>query len=259
MVEDAQRIFDYMPLKYKTQSESDYVDFLWDAFVVNYEKEKYQFAYIAYHMIFMSYVYFQLAKIYQNRPDDLKNIMVFTGQALQEVEKHEKKVQESTSPFPPQFNPFNLSLEHERSIIGLFISIGCDREVIKKMKSLIDMRNKIAHSNGSIVFKSLETIDTKIEEILECAQCIQENTNAIISNCYINFLSRSGDIENREMVDEEDQVREIFIRGNYLCTKDIQFACQHDISSHSSEIHYSEIEKLHLKLREMYPNEQENA
>lgn len=256
MIEDAQRIFDFMPLEYKTQSESDYIAFLWDAFVVNYEKEKYQFAYIAYHMIFMSYVYFQLAKIYQNRPDELKNMMVFTGQALQEVEKHEKKVQESTSPFPPQFNPFRLSLEYESSIIGLFIAIGCNREIIKKMKGLIKTRNDIAHSNGSIVFKSLETIDAKIEEILECAECIQENTNAIIGNCYMNFLSKSGNPEEREMVDEGDQVREVFIRGNYLCTKDIQFACQHDISLHSSEIHFSDMEKLHLKLEEMYPNEE---
>lgn len=255
MVEDAQRIFDFMPLEYKTQSESDYIAFLWDAFVVNYEKEKYQFAYIAYHMIFMSYVYFQLAKIYQNRPDDIKNIMVFTGQALQQVEEHEKKVRESNSPFPPQFNPFSLSFEQERSIIGLFVSIGCDREIIKKMKSLIDTRNKIAHSNGSIIFKSLETIDAKIEEILECAECIQENSNAIIDNCYMNFLSKSGDPENREMIDEEDQVREVFIRGNYLCAKDVQFACQYDISPLSSEIHFADMEKLHSKLQEMYPTE----
>ncbi len=135
MIEDAQRIFDYLPLEYKTQSESDYITFLWDAFTVNYEKEKYQFAYIAYHMIFMSYVYFQLAKIYQNKPEDIKNMMVFTGQALQQVEDHEKKVRESTSSYPPEFNPFSLSLEQERSIIGLFISIGCEREIIKRMKS----------------------------------------------------------------------------------------------------------------------------
>ena len=42
MIEDAQRIFDYLPQEYKTQIESEYIDFLWDAFSVNYEKEKYE-------------------------------------------------------------------------------------------------------------------------------------------------------------------------------------------------------------------------
>lgn len=255
MIDDARRILDYMPLEYKTQSENEYISFLWDAFEVNYEKEKYQFAYIAYHMIFMSYVYFQLAKIYKNKPDDIKNMMVFTGKALQQVEQHEKKVQESKAPFPPEFNPFSLSLEQERSIIGLFISIGCDREIIKKMKGLIDTRNDIAHSNGSIIFYSPETIDAKIEEILECADCIQQNSHPIIYNCYMGFLSESGDAENRIWTDDDDQIREILVRGNYLCSKDIQFASLQDLSSLSSESHFAEIKELHLKLTDLYPTE----
>ncbi len=71
----------------------------------------------------------------------------------------------------------------------------------------------------------------------------------------MNFLSKSGDRENREMVDEADQVREVFVRGNYLCSKDMQFANQQDLSGFSAEPHFSAMEKLHLKLREMYPNE----
>jgi len=37
------------PYLYKTTQEKEYVNFLWDAFYVNYEKEKYQFAFIVYH------------------------------------------------------------------------------------------------------------------------------------------------------------------------------------------------------------------
>ncbi len=258
MIEDAQRIFDYLPLEYKTQIESEYIDFLWDAFSVNYEKEKYQFAYIAYHMLFMCFVYFQLAKIYLNKSEEIKNMMVFTGKVMEQVEKYEAKVTEAltTKKTPPHFDPFSLALENERSIIGLFIFIGCDRNVVKKMKEFVDKRNNIAHSNGNISFNNQSIIDEKIEEILDVANSIQQNAREISINCYEKFLASNYDPESWTIAGtEEDQIREVFVRQNYLCPKDVQFACQHDLSSYSSEMYFEEINKLHLKLQEMYPVE----
>jgi hypothetical protein len=40
-MEEAQRIFDYLPASYKNPTEKEYVDFLWDAFISNYETGKY--------------------------------------------------------------------------------------------------------------------------------------------------------------------------------------------------------------------------
>jgi len=257
MIEDAQRIFDYLPQEYKTQAESDYLAFLWDAFSVNYEKEKYQFAYIAYHMLFMCFVYFQLAKIYLNKPDEIKKILFFTGKAQTAIDNYERKLKEAIEKkLPiPHFNPFTLADEYERSIIGLFISIGCDRETIKRIKNIVDERNDIAHSNGNINFSNQYSIDVKIDEIVECIECIQENSNSIIKRCTEKFLLESANPDEREFPDEENQVREIFVRGNYLSSKDIQCASQNDISSYSSETRFATMEKLHLKLQEMYPNE----
>lgn len=258
MIDDARRIFDYLPLVYKTQIESEYIDFLWDAFEVNYEKGKYQFAYIAYHMLFMCFVYFQLAKIYLNKSEEIKNMMVFTGKVMEQVEKYEAKVTEAlaTKNNPPHFDPFSLALENERSIIGLFIFIGCDRSVVKKMKEFVDKRNNIAHSNGNISFNNQSIIDEKIEEILDVANSIQQNTREISINCYENFLSSNYDPEYWTIAGtEEDQIREVFVRQNYLCPKDIQFAYQHDITGYSSETYFTDLKKLHLKLQEMYPND----
>ena len=49
MNEDAFQILDYLPYLYKTTQEEEYTNFLWDAFYANYEKEKYQFAFIVYN------------------------------------------------------------------------------------------------------------------------------------------------------------------------------------------------------------------
>jgi len=54
------QILNYLLYLYKTTQEEEYINFLWDAFSVNYEKEKYQFAFIGYHMLFMSFVYFSI-------------------------------------------------------------------------------------------------------------------------------------------------------------------------------------------------------
>ncbi len=49
MNEDAFQILDYLPCLYKTTQEEEYINFLWETFEANYEKEKYQFVFIVYH------------------------------------------------------------------------------------------------------------------------------------------------------------------------------------------------------------------
>lgn len=49
MNEDAFQILNYLPYLYKTTQEEEYINFLWETFEANYEKEKYQFAFIVYH------------------------------------------------------------------------------------------------------------------------------------------------------------------------------------------------------------------
>jgi hypothetical protein len=253
MIEDAQRIFEYLPQKYKTQTESDYVAFLWEAFTINYEKEKYQFAYFAYHMLFMCLVYFQLAKIYLNSPDDIKKMLIFTGKAQTAVDNYEnklKKAKENNLP-PPNFDPFSLAVEYERSIVGLFITIGCDRESIKRLRAIVDERNAIAHSNGNINFRNQESLDEKIQELLGCISHIHENSRSIITACTEKFLLASANPDENEYFDENDQVRELFARGNYLSSQDIVVACEFPIEQFKDNDNYQFIDKLHQSILEL--------
>ena len=56
-MEEAAKLANYLPLSFKTRSEQEYIEFLWDAFESNYTHGKYQFALLAYHMLAMSFVY----------------------------------------------------------------------------------------------------------------------------------------------------------------------------------------------------------
>ena len=62
-MEEAAELGDYLPLSFTSPREQEYVAFLWDAFETNYTHGKYQFAFLAYHMLTMSFVYFKIWQI----------------------------------------------------------------------------------------------------------------------------------------------------------------------------------------------------
>ena len=68
----ATELADYLPLSFKTPKEQEYIEFLWDAFETNHTRGKYQFAFLAYHMLTMRFVYFNISQIKQTRSADFE-------------------------------------------------------------------------------------------------------------------------------------------------------------------------------------------
>ncbi len=91
-MEEATELSDYLPLSFKTPTEREYVDFLWDAFKTNYTYGKCQFAFLAYHMLTMSFVYFNIWQIKKTEPKNFEMSLIGFGK---DVEKH---LTEATSP-----------------------------------------------------------------------------------------------------------------------------------------------------------------
>src|SRR5512136_3267935 len=90
---EAAELDNYLPLSFKTRSEREYIAFLWDAFETNYTHGKFQFAFLAYHMLTMSFVYFNIWQIRQARPEDFGKGLIGFGKDI------EKILLEATSPF----------------------------------------------------------------------------------------------------------------------------------------------------------------
>jgi len=65
-MDEAAELGDYLRLSFKSPKEQEYIEFLWDAFETNYTHGKYQFAFLAYHMLTMSFVYFNIWQIKQD-------------------------------------------------------------------------------------------------------------------------------------------------------------------------------------------------
>jgi hypothetical protein len=233
-MEEAAELASYLPLSFKTPKEQEYIEFLWDAFETNYTHGKYQFAFLAYHMLTMSFIYFNIWQIKQTRPDDFaKGLIGFA--------RDENSLLAATSPFV-------FSTVNERTIVRFLKLIACDNAKIGTYIKLVDDRNDTAHSNGNIFFSTQAALDTKITEILRVVDEIQTHSKPVIEHCYRSFLLQNHDPEDREYPDARDQIKEVLIHGNYMSQKDIGFCLALDLAELCDEAGFPLIEELHQSL-----------
>ncbi len=240
-MEEAYVISDYLPLSYKSPKELEYIGFLWDAFDTNYTHGKYQFAFLAYHMLTMSFVYFKIWQIRQSKPLDFEKGLIGFSKDI------EKSLLSATSPFV-------FCTVNERSSLRLLKLIGCDNCKIGSYAKLVDDRNDAAHPNGNIFFSTKEALDTKITETLRIVKEIQAHSKPIIEKCYLDFLKSSHDPEEREYFNPTDQIRELLIHSSYLSQKDIDVCLTFSIASLTEKKHIKAVRALHQELVNCYSN-----
>jgi len=237
-MDEAAVLGNYLPLSFKSPKEQEYIEFLWDAFETNYTHGKYQFAFLAYHMLTMSCVYFNIWQIKQTRPGDFEKGLI--GFA-----RDEKALLEATSPFV-------FSAVNERTILRFLKLIACDNGKIGTYAKLVDDRNESAHPNGNIFYSTQQALDAKITEILRVVEEIQTHSKPVIEHCYREFLLQNHDPEEREYPEAADQIREVLIHGNYMSQRDIDICLGFDIESLKEHEGIDEIKALHEALAEDY-------
>lgn len=230
-MDEALQIRDYLPSSFSRGSEGEYINFLWEAFEENYHNGKYQFAMLACHMIYMSFVYFSIWKIKHSRPHDFEKSLVGFSK------EDEKELLEATS-------PFTYWTINESRIFRFLKLIGCCNNDIGQFAKLVQQRNEIAHPNGNIFFSDQTTANKRISEILRQMDAIQNHMLPVIHDCFRRFLIDSSDAEQREYEDPADQIREVLIHGNYFSQKDVEACLTFDIRILESIENYSAIREF---------------
>ncbi len=238
-MEEAYQIFSYLPLRYRTDEETEYVQYLWKAFENNYQNGQYQFAFMSYHMLFMCFVYFTIWKIKSIHPADFEKISLGFDECIEK-----------------SCSPFGYSEENESKILLIFKFWGM-AERIGEYKKLIKERNKIAHSNGNIFYKDQQSIDCKIDEFIKFCKEIQRKTKATIEQSYKEFLSENHSVEDSAYSTLEELLSDEFISKHYISEKDMQLCCKYSISSLVSSDNYREIYNIHTNIVKLYKEEQD--
>lgn len=232
---EATELGNYLPLSFKSPKEQDYIAFLWDAFETNYTHGKYQFAFLAYHMLTMCFVYFNVWQIKQTEPDDFSKGLIGFSKDV------EKSLLNATSPFV-------FSSVNESSILRLLKLIACDNGKIGTYVKLVRDRNQTAHSNGNIFYSTEAALDAKITEVLRIVAEIQQHSRQLIEKCYREFLVSSANPEEREYSHRADQIRELLIHGNYMSQRDVDFCRGYDVAMLMESDGCKEIQALHEAL-----------
>ena len=237
-MDEAFNLVDYLPISFKDPSEQEYISFLWEAFETNYETGKYQFAFLAYHMLMMSFVYFNIWQIREARFEDF-------GKGLIGFARDDETTLLGTT------SPFAFSRVNERTILRLFRLIGCDDSQIGNYRKLVDDRNIASHANGNIFFNTQHEADAQISQVIRAVEEIQTYSRPVISRRYQEFLLQSHNPEEREYLDAEDQIREVLIHGNYMSRNDIEICINFDLAALEDD-NREAIEALHNTLYESY-------
>ncbi|SRR6266540_4253944 len=238
-MEEPAELGNYLPLSFKSPKEQEYVEFLWDAFETNYTYGKYQFAFLAYHMLTMSFVYFNIWQIMHTEPKDFAMGLIGFGKDI------EKSLLEATSPFV-------FSTVNERSILRFLKLIACDNGKIGTYAKLVDDRNDTAHPNGNIFFSTRAALDAKITEILRVVDEIQDHSKPVIEHCYREFLLQNHEPDEREFPEAADQIREVLIHANYFSQKDIDICLAYDLANLANRAEIDRIRTLHEAFKLAY-------
>lgn len=216
-----------------------------DSFETNYTHGTYQFAFLAYHMLAMSIIYFNIWQIKKARPEDFEKGLI--GFA-----RNEKALLAATSPFV-------FSAVKERTILRFLKLIACNNSKIGTYAKLVDDRNKTAHPNGNIFFSTKAALDAKITEILRVVDEIQNYSRSVIEHVYREFLLQNHDSEDREYPDATDQIREVLIHVNYLSQKDIDICRTFDLASMADQPEFDSIRALHEIVKSEYGPDNEHG
>lgn len=203
MYEEAQEIFEYLPIR-KSTIEEDYIEYLWNAFLMLDGGDAYSrpFALMPFHLLFMLALQYKVLRVSQNKVDDYT--IAFTMES--------RITSEQKGPHNPE-SVFDLALLPESKIIDLLKLIGLEQDIVKTIKELIRNRNdNLAHAKGGID----PNPEGKIELYIGALRSLQPQMILLNNTIADEWL---------QVLTSEDDLNE-FVEGrlldSYLCPADMQ-------------------------------------
>jgi hypothetical protein len=245
-MDDALALGDYLPISFRSEGEEKYIAFLWDAFETNYQAGKYEFAGVAFHLLYMSFASFALWQIRAAREHDF-------NKALIGFFDREKDLLSADTPFK-----FFEGLK-ESQMFRFLRLLGCSNAQIGEFSKFVKRRNKIAHPSGTVFFNDRASIDAELELMMAEVANIQRHMRPIISDVYRDFLLSSSDLETREYSDPDEEIEVNLIHKSYFSLEDVAVCVGFNMATLADQRNHSEMLILHERLSERYGDERDLA
>lgn len=202
MEEYIQKLLYYLPIDFGDTENNEYKTYLVCACCENYTNEKFQFSLMAFHMLFMAFLYKEFWTLKTYSHERFERLCRANGQ-FESVE-----------------NVFDSSIIPEQTFIDSYLGVfSWHANKRSEVKEFVNKRDRCAHNSGFIQYdqeavgKYFDDVLKNIEKIaLANAENIQSTFKSSIMR-YINspaFQTTSmGDFIQRELADKKYSYRDI--------------------------------------------------
>jgi len=211
MEEYIYQIRKYLPLRFADKDANEFLEYLQESYIENLAKEKYQFSFIAFHMLYMTFVYKVKWFLKQQGNTEIET-------ALNNfIHKNKNRIS--------AFNTlFDLSQFPEKtSLSNLLGSLRFHNNDIKICKNHVDVRNNCSHASGKIYYKKFSRIEAYIEEEIDFIEKIQSEIKLGLKKVLTNFLDENW---NKSVVGGD--IVNWFVE-NYLSEKDFEMLAEFEL------------------------------
>lgn len=178
-----EEILEYLPID-PTDSEdvATYVENISDLISVNYRYGQYQFAYFGLHLLYMTYIYCTVWKISMILPDRYRDSVVF-ARPYQGAECDLYNIK----------SIFQYSKIPEKELPKIFSIINLDNAQIGLIRSLVDIRDNMAHASGRFEIITDEVFDSKANSIYNSIINVRNCMETYIRCWFESILTRYCD------------------------------------------------------------------
>ena len=210
MEEYIYQIREYLPIKFADEETNEYIEYFKKAYLENFEKEKYQFSFTAFHILYMTFVYKTKWFLKEQGNQDIEN-------SLQNFVNQNRGTAFNTLFDLSQF-PKKTSLEK------LLKSLCFHVNDIGICKNHVEVRNNCSHASGRIYYKKQSRIEYYIEEEIEFAEKIQIKLKPELKKLFTYYLENNWDTPI-----QSGYIRSWIIE-KYLSAKDLKILTKFDLS-----------------------------
>lgn len=210
----------YFPMDKVNISAGSYDQYLYDlekTVIDNYDAGNFQVSFFYSHLIFMSYVYYCVERIYALFPDRTKDVF-YPMNAYRGLDENGKK---RGKPDLEKYNSvYDFSTIPEKDIFKLFHVMGLSDDIIKGFGAYINRRDDFAHATGigniseEKLIEGVRTIKSNMDTLSEL---FQQN----LESCYVDFIKNHLEADYEIIIDNfNDFVFEnelSIVALNYLC------------------------------------------
>lgn len=242
------KMLEYLPEEFADEPEKKYIDALMLAAQTSYENGLYQFAYVQYHMLFMTAVYYALLKVSIIHKEELEKALFY----LLKDRYADFWKESNTKAGKLYFGSF--ALVSESDVFMLLSVVGLDNDLLGELQKLVRERNKYAHANGQLQLTSdelfleaLNSYNAKVQRVIE-----------LLKKDLIAFYKKTisdpdfYDPEIRAYFDPDEQIVQEFIKEYSLSRTELNWLRKIRLSDFDGLEGEQEIKTLHGALMHYY-------